>query len=687
MKKTIHWFPLVLTLFVMLTSTAVHGAVPTKWQSTAYAFDAQKTPLIDALNEFAKTFGVKLNLGKVSGVVNGKLRAASATDYLNRLALEHQFLWFVYNGTLYVSPLDDQTSTTIEVSQDAISDLKNALTQVGLLDKRFGWGELPDEGIVMVSGPTRYVELIQKFSKKKKSKEDKMQVMVFPLKYALVGDRDIKFRDKNIQIPGIASMLRDLLEGHKNAPMAMNTNGLTLDSSLQSLGNLQTLAEQRMQSKMLGNSMSQSQVNSQLTSKRSSGSKISADTRNNAVLIRDDIDKRQMYQDLINKLDRPRNVIEIDAVILDIDKNKLDQLGINWQVGAGSTEAQINPAGVTPFLSTGTAATVMIQDFGHFFANIRALENQGEASLIANPSILTIENQPAVIDFNDTAYISSIGERVANVSPVTAGTSLQVIPRMIESATAPLIQLSLDIEDGRIEYNDSSTTPTVNRGTISTQAIMQTQRSLVVGGFKVEKNAQQESKVPLLGDIPGVGKLFSYKNNDQSKRERLFIITPRLVGNELNPHQFIPEEDNDNVQQALDKDRAKRLGITRTLVSKALTQLNNLFLPDGFSAEKEIPYTLEHYCQRTEGVTFNRKNREWYTGEKFALLVGTVTNKTDHSIRFDEATCTHRDTLAVAVRPSTLMGPGESAEVMLAVIKPETDKPTRTSLLDNAVSH
>ncbi|MZI94365.1 EscC/YscC/HrcC family type III secretion system outer membrane ring protein [Vibrio sp. CAIM 722] len=682
MKKNMHWLPILLTLLILCISSAAHGATPKKWQKTAYAFEANHTSLLDALHQFSKTFGVKLNMGNVRGELNGKLRANSATDYLNRLALEYQFLWFVYNGTLYVSPLKDQTSTTIEVSDDAVSDLKNALTQVGLLDKRFGWGELPDEGIVMVSGPTHYVELVKKFSKKKKTKAEKMEVMVFPLKYALVGDRNIKFRDKKITIPGIASMLRDLLESKKEAPLGMNTNNMTLGSSLQALGNLQSLAQQRMQNKMMNNSMSQTMVNQELNNQKSADSKISADTRNNAVLIRDDIDKHDMYQSLINKLDRPRNVIEIDAIILDIDKNRLDQLGIDWQVGAGSTEAEFNASGVSPFLSTGSAATVMIQDFGHFFAQIRALESEGEASLIANPSILTIENQPAVIDFNDTAYISSIGERVANVSPVTAGTSLEVVPRMIESPSAKLIQLSLDIEDGKIEYNDNSTTPTVNRGTISTQAIMQSQRSLVVGGFKVESNSQSNSKVPLLGDIPGLGKLFSYKDNDQSKRERLFIITPRLVGNELNPHQFEPERNNDEEQKALDKDRAKKLGITRTQVAKALTQLNNLYLPDGFTLEKSIPYTLEHYCERTDGVTFDRTNRQWYGGKKFALLVGTVTNHTTHSVRFDEATCTHRDTLAVAVRPSTLMAPGQSAEVMTAVIPPDNKKTTRTSLLD-----
>ncbi|MDW6001978.1 type III secretion system outer membrane ring subunit SctC [Vibrio mangrovi] len=676
------WISFTLTLCLALWSMTTQGAVPDRWKKTAFAYDARQDSLRDTLAAFAKNFGVKLDMGQVSGTVDGKVRADSAVAYLDRLALEYQFLWFVYNGTLYISPLEDQTSASLEVSEDAVADLKEALTQIGLLDKRFGWGELPDEGVVIVSGPTRYVNFIKKLSKKKKKGEEKLEVMVFPLKYALADDREIKFRDKTIRINGVATMLSELLGSKKqDDPLSVSPTDTSLSGSLQALSSMQNLAETRIQNAVDNKRMSQAELNMQLNQNKHKNSTVSADTRNNAILIRDDYSKKDMYRRLIHKLDQPRSVVEIDAIILDIDKNKLDELGINWQAGAGSTEASFNASGNAPFLANGTAATVLIQDFHHFFAQIRALESAGEASLVSNPSILTIENQPAVIDFNNTAYIRSVGERVANVSSVTAGTSLQVIPRLIGSTKQKLIQLSLDIEDGNIDQKDNSDLPSVRRGTISTQAIIRTNRSLIVGGFKVTQNSQQNNKVPLLGDIPGVGNLFSYKKKSQSNQERLFIITPRLVGTEMNPLEYVSEDGREALAKAMQK--KKSLNISRVEVERALGDLSSLYVPEGFSAKETAPQTLNHYCRAKGNIEFSSKNLQWYQSKRFALLVGMVENQGAQTVRFDEASCSHRDTLAVAVRPDTLLSPGASSEIMLAVRLPETNRVSRTSLLKN----
>ena len=135
----------------------VHGAmaaVPQEWQKTPYAHEANNLSVPDFLGAFAHTVGLQLQIdGALQGVVNGKLRADTLTGLMERLALEHRFQWFVHNNTLYISSLDQQTTSRLEVADDTIADLKQALTRIGLLDERFGWGELPDIGVVLVSGP------------------------------------------------------------------------------------------------------------------------------------------------------------------------------------------------------------------------------------------------------------------------------------------------------------------------------------------------------------------------------------------------------------------------------------------------------------------------------------------------------------------------------------------------------
>lgn len=207
------------SLVLMGMLPIAHAATPPDWSKGAYAYSAEQTPLSAVLQDFANSHGVDLVLGNIQDInVEAKIRADNAVAFLDRLALEHRFQWFVYNNVLYVSPQDEQTSVRIEVSQDAAPDMKQALTGIGLLDSRFGWGELPEEGVVLVTGPAEYVNLIRNFSQQRETKEDRRKVMIFPLRYASVSDRTIQYRDQRLVIPGVATILNELMDGNRNTP-------------------------------------------------------------------------------------------------------------------------------------------------------------------------------------------------------------------------------------------------------------------------------------------------------------------------------------------------------------------------------------------------------------------------------------------------------------------------------------
>lgn len=129
---------------------------------------------------------------------------------MDRLGVEHRFQWFLYNNTLFISTLDQQESARLEVSSETISDLKQALTDIGLLDSRFGWGELPEDGVVLVSGPKRYIEQIKQFSSQRRSPDEKQSVLSYPLKFANAADRQVDYRGEKLVVPGVANILRGL---------------------------------------------------------------------------------------------------------------------------------------------------------------------------------------------------------------------------------------------------------------------------------------------------------------------------------------------------------------------------------------------------------------------------------------------------------------------------------------------
>ncbi|WP_338564743.1 hypothetical protein [Erwinia sp. E_sp_W01_6] len=145
--------PLLLALAIGLSVSHSYASTPDEWKDGAYAYSADNTPLSVILQDFASSHGVDANVaGLPDTFVTARLRSDNAEAFLNRLALEYRFQWFVYNNTIYVSPQSEQTSRRLKISPDAAPDLKQALQGVGLLESRFGWGELPDEGWCWLPG-------------------------------------------------------------------------------------------------------------------------------------------------------------------------------------------------------------------------------------------------------------------------------------------------------------------------------------------------------------------------------------------------------------------------------------------------------------------------------------------------------------------------------------------------------
>ncbi|QXI31512.1 type III secretion system outer membrane ring subunit SctC [Pseudomonas vanderleydeniana] len=658
-------------LFMLLVlSSPVSAVVPEDWRQSAYGYEASQTPLETVLKDFANAYGVGLSLSGVSGVVDAKLRAANAEEFLDRLALEHQFQWFVYNGKLYVSPSSAQVSQRLEVSADAAPDLKQALTDIGLLDKRFGWGELPDEGVVLVSGPVRYVELIRGFSKEKVKPEEKQQVMMFPLRYAAVADRQISYRGQNMSIPGVATILEGVLDNQRPlqpSPQDPKANIEALQGMADmARGKILKLASERVTGRP------------DTRSKPAGQRRVAADVRNNAVLIYDNPEKQAIYQQLVEQLDKPSNLVEIDAIILDIDRNQLANLESRWS-------ARVGDVGFGSSLLGSGSSTLFISDFDRFFAQIQALEGQGMASVIARPSVLTLENQPAVIDFSRTQYITATGERVATIQPVTAGTSLQVVPRTIPGDRHNRFQLIVDIEDGQLEQAADQQTPTVKRGTVSTQAVISENRSLVIGGFHVDERGDRKDQVPVLGQLPLLGPMFSSTRRETSRRERLFILTPRLIGDQIDPARYVASENRQQLDQALASGRQPGgSAVLRAAIASTFAELVRGRLPSDIKRASS-GVALADLCKVNNSFVLDRERKQWFSGPDFSVAVGVVKNVSVKPQRFNPESCSGSSTLAVTVAPRFLLQPGESTEVFVAlrpaaIVSPAT-APVRVSLL------
>jgi type III secretion protein C len=687
-SKRAGWRCLITLPWLLMPTASAFAAIPSEWKNTAYAYEAQHKPLREVLEDFAQTFGTQLQVeGLLEGNVNGKIRANTPQSLLDRLGVEHRFQWYLYNNTLYISTLDQQESARLEVSSESISDLKKALTDIGLLDSRFGWGELPEDGVVLVSGPRRYIEQIKHFSSKRRSSDEKQSVLSYPLKFANATDREVEYRGEKHAIPGVASILRGLLEPRSAATLSgLGQRAPSQPSPL-------TPTVPRLNNPLLGQVLGangnapQPETGATLTPRASAPSgriRVEADARNNAVLIYDVPERQAMYRELIAQLDVARKLVEIDAIILDIERTQLREFGVNW----GFQNSRFRGLGTQ--LAPGTATQLSIDNRDRFYADIRALEAKGLATMVSNPSVLTLENQPAVIDFNRTQYLTP-GKQYATILPVTVGTSFQVVPRVITSRGGHQIHLAVDIEDGN--FDESNPMPDqldVRRGKVSTQAVMAEKRSLVVGGFHVTNSTDKQNKVPLLGDIPLLGKaLFSSTERQNNRRERLFILTPRVIGDQSDPSRYLPQADQVELQAALTP-LARRYDphqpvIKRSDIISTLAHLVSGEVPKAFKLGP-MPLGLTTLCNTRDLLALNTNRSQWYAGPEYNVAVVVLRNQFNRNVRIDEKECSNSQTLAVSVWPQAWLKPGEEAEVFIAmrpVVKDEHLSVPRPSLIQS----
>lgn len=546
------------------------------WPEVAFSYYANDTKIQKVLKDFSENFSIKLNIDKsISGVVNGRFNSPNPTDFLNRLGSIYGFTWFNYAGNLYISRSNDIVTRAINARGGSIARLRQALFDLGVLDEKFGWGELPERGVALVSGPATYVSLIEKTIKQLPESIGRQEVRVFRLKHASVLDRTITYRDKQIAMPGLATILRNLIiyrtSNNINSESFSSINAIQSQANTRSSfishpdndSNKEGMAPlppnyDELSKWQPGNdviSRANPQRNNQMIhakDERVIAPSIEADPRLNAIIVQDTPDRMPIYQKLIDELDRPSALIEIEAQIIDVQTDHLSELGIAWGARAGNVAfgygnlSQYNDGnGDLSFVKGASSAivnpTTIVTNVGNYLSSrIHLLEKDGFASVLATPSILTVDNLSAVLDLSDTFYIPVKGERVANVTPVTVGTTLNVTPRFVNHSPTQSIELTVDIEDGKILGQTVNDLPIVRRSSIGTQALVNENETLVIAGYNNTENGNGKRKVPFLGDVPILGALFSNKTRSTNKTERLFMITPKLINipTELETNQY-----------------------------------------------------------------------------------------------------------------------------------------------------
>ena len=480
------------------------------WAPVPYNYVAQGENLRDVLINFGANYDTPVIVSdKVNDQVSGRFDLPTPQAFLQQMTALYNLIWYYDGAVLYVFKSTEMQSRLIKLEQVIESDLQEALQAAGIWEPTFGWRSGGDGRLVYVSGPARYLELVEQTAQAleqqstlRSEKTGDVSVEIFPLKYASAEDRQIRYREDDIQAPGVATILANVLG---------DANVVSVDG----------------------------QANGNRAPLRSGRAVIQAEPSLNAVVVRDSAERMPMYKRLIEALDRPSARIEVALSIVDINAENLAELGVDWHVGIG-----LGPKKVIDIRTSGSgapgaqapgASLVDSRGLDFLMARVTLLQSQGRAQVGSRPTLLTQENTLAVIDHSETYYVKVTGERVAELKSITYGTMLKMTPRVVQLGKKPEISLSLHIEDGSQKPNSSGPEgiPTINRTVVDTVARVGHGQSLLIGGIHRDELSEGVRKVPLLGDIPYLGALFRFQSNTVRRSVRLFLIEPRLIDDGL----------------------------------------------------------------------------------------------------------------------------------------------------------
>ncbi|PMI38267.1 fimbrial protein [Enterovibrio norvegicus] len=284
------------------------------------------------------------------------------------------------------------------------------------------------------------------------------------------------------------------------------------------------------------------------------------DVRTNSLVIKDLSDNIEIVKSLIEILDVPVEQVEIEARIVTVEEGVLDEIGVRWGVtntnGSFSTSGSIEGQGqqfgdadsggegsssVNDMLNVNLAATsINAPSVAFQVANLgknllldlelSALQAESSAEIISSPRLLTTNKRAAYIEQGtELPYLEASSSGAAAVSFKKAVLSLSVTPQITPDNKLVLdLEVTQDKPAGSVVAGGGEAMA-ISTQRIGTQVLVNDGETVVLGGIYQHEMTEKVDKVPLLGDIPGLGQLFRRDYENMTKRELLIFVTPRII--------------------------------------------------------------------------------------------------------------------------------------------------------------
>ena len=332
---------------------------------------------------------------------------------------------------------------------------------------------------------------------------------------------------------------------------------------------------------------------------------IASDIERNALIVLANEAQIQNIRETIQMLDVEKAQVYIQAKIVEVNTNLAENIGVKYGFNGGSITSNgifslIGNSGAAPlaissellgflnntttqFDNNGNAYTTTdrafqfdqgIKDVFSMGIQLDLLKQNGAAQILSEPSVLSTNNKESTIYVGQTQSILTQSQQstqgnsnvLNNYSREDIGITLKVKPRLSSNNKVNL-EVETTIEDILPGSGATADRPTTTKRSVSTNVIVNHGETIILGGLIKNSTGKSSTKVPILGDIPILGKLFTSKGESKSKVNVVIYLTPYIVKKSTDLVKLRKYLDElESIQQqfnkiVLDKLEKKRLGI------------------------------------------------------------------------------------------------------------------------------
>lgn len=271
--------------------------------------------------------------------------------------------------------------------------------------------------------------------------------------------------------------------------------------------------------------------------------KIFFDDQSNALIITDALDRVEQILKVIDDMDRPPPQFIIEAVIAEVTITDNKNLGFNWQFRPDLDDFGLLPrvsptapaAGGSDFnfnnATSGDGQFRLGMASNNLQVTIQALLSSGDARVVATPKIVTRNNVKGVVNLRQSLPVTNT---TTTQTATTTTTTFQEVPILLSvtpSSTwsSDAVRLTVAADISVAGQQTASGAAAVRSRIVNTTVDMRDGQTLIIGGLMQKTKDEIVSKIPFLGDLPGIGNLFRSTTDQEVNTEVLIFLSPRIV--------------------------------------------------------------------------------------------------------------------------------------------------------------